>query len=96
MFPVGDADASRADVKVAVLVVAALGGGGVEIELDIHCIGGEKIVVVIGVRLDVEVLKSLAPLLGVLAEVDESGKCLVETEELVEYGWMWLALAVQG
>ena len=34
--------------------------------------------------------------LDVLAEVDESGKCLVETEELVEYGWMWLALAVQG
>ena len=63
MFPVRDADASRADVKVAMLVVAALGGGR---EFDIHCVGGEKIVVVISVRLDVEVLKSLAPLLGAL------------------------------
>ena len=34
--------------------------------VDIHCIGREKIVVVISVRLDVEVLKSLAPLLGAL------------------------------
>ena len=66
MFPVRDADASRADVKVAMLVVAALGGGRVEVEFDTHCIGGEKIVVVISVRLDVEVLKSLAPLLGAL------------------------------
>ena len=56
MFPVRDADASRADVKVAMLVVAALGGGRVEVEFDIHGIGGEKIVVVISVRLDVEVL----------------------------------------
>ena len=66
MFPVRDADASRADVKVAMLVVAALGGGSVEVEFDIDCIGGEKIVVMISVRLDVEVLKSLAPLLGAL------------------------------
>ena len=34
--------------------------------------------------------------LDVLAEVDESGKCLVETEELVECDCMRLALAVQG
>ena len=66
MFPVRDANACRADVKVAVLVVAALWGSGVEIQFDINCIGGEKIVVVVRVRLDVEVLKSLAPLLGSL------------------------------
>ena len=34
--------------------------------------------------------------LDVLAEVDESGECLVETEELLECSCMWLALAVQG
>ena len=34
--------------------------------------------------------------LDVLAEVDESRECLVETEELVECGCMRLALAVQG
>ena len=66
MFPVRDADASGADVEVAMLVVASLGGGSVEVEFDIDCVGGEKIVVMIGVRLDVEVLKSLAPLLGAL------------------------------
>ena len=66
MFPVRDANASRADVKVAMLGVAALWGGGVEVEFDIHCIGRKKIVVVVSVRLDVEVLKSLAPLLGAL------------------------------
>ena len=66
MFPVRDADASRANVKVAVLVVAALWDGGVEVEFDIYCIGGEKVVIVVGVRLNVEVLKSLAPLLGSL------------------------------
>ena len=66
MFPVQDADASRTDVKVATLVVAVLGGGSVEVEFDIDCVGGEKIAVMISVRLDVEVLKSLAPLLGAL------------------------------
>ena len=34
--------------------------------------------------------------LDVLAEVDESGECLVETEELLECGCKRLALAVQG
>ena len=66
MFPVWDADASGADIKMAVLAVAALWGGGVEVEFDIHCIGRKKIVVVVSVRLDVEVLKSLTPLLGTL------------------------------
>ena len=47
MFPVRDADASGADVKVAMLVVASLGGGSVEVEFDIDCVGGEKIVVMI-------------------------------------------------
>ena len=66
MFPVWDADASGADVEMAVLVVAALRGGGVEVEFDIHCIGRKKVVVVVSVRLYVEVLKSLTPLLGTL------------------------------
>ena len=66
VFPVWDADASRADVEMAVLVVAALWGGWVEVEFDIHCIGREKVVVVVSVRLDVEVLKSLTPLLATL------------------------------
>ena len=66
MFPVRDADASGADVKVAMLVVASLGGGSVEVEFDIDCVGGEKSAVMISVRLDVEVLKSLAPWLGAL------------------------------
>ena len=39
MFPVWDANASGADVKVAVLVIAALWGGGVEVELDVDGIG---------------------------------------------------------
>ena len=34
--------------------------------------------------------------LDVLAEMDESGECFVETEELVECSCMRLALAVQG
>ena len=66
VFPVWDADASGADVEMAVLVVAALWGGGVEVEFDIHCIGRKKVVVVVSVRLYVEVLKSLTPLLGTL------------------------------
>ena len=66
MFPVWDADASGADIEMAMLVVAALWGGGVEVEFDIHCIGRKKVVVVVSVRLYVEVLKSLTPLLGTL------------------------------
>ena len=66
MFSVWDADASGANIKMAVLVVASLWGGGVEVEFDIHCIGREKVVVVVSVRLDAEVLKSLTPLLGTL------------------------------
>ena len=56
MFPVWDADASRADIEVAMLVIAAVRCGGVEVEFDIHCIGGKEVVVVIGVRLYVEML----------------------------------------
>ena len=81
MFSVWDADASRANINVAVLMVASLWGRGVEVEFDIHCIGREKVVIVVSVRLDSEVLKSLTPLLGTLGrgrvakkkcEVDEA------------------------
>ena len=50
MFPVWDANASRADIEMAMLVVAAVWCGGVEVEFDIHCIGREKVVVVVSVR----------------------------------------------
>ena len=63
MFPVWDANASRADIEMAMLVVAAVWCGGVEVEFDTHGIGRKKVVVVIGVGLYVEVLKSLTPLL---------------------------------
>ena len=43
MFSVWDANASRANVKVVVLMVASLWGRGVEVEFDIHCIGREKV-----------------------------------------------------
>ena len=66
VFPVWDANASRADIEMAMLVVAAVWCGGVEVEFDIYCIGREKVVVVVSVRLYVEVLKSLTPLLGAL------------------------------
>ena len=81
MFSVWDADASGANIKVAMLVVASLWGRGVEVEFDIHCIGRKEVVVVVSVRLDAEVLKSLTPLLGALGrgrvakkkcEVDEA------------------------
>ena len=63
MFSVRDADAGGADIEMAVLVVATVRCSGVEIEFDIHSVGREKIVVVVGVGLYVEVLESLTPLL---------------------------------
>ena len=123
MFSVWDADASGANVKVAVLMVASLWGGGIEVEFDIHCIGREKVVIVVSLGLDAEVLKSLTPLLGtlsrgrvakeksevdethskeglgtlnILAVMDESGKGLVQTKELVELGVVRLVLTGQG
>ena len=123
MVSVWDADASGANVKVAVLMVASLWGGGIEVEFDIHCIGREKVVIVVSLGLDAEVLKSLTPLLGtlsrgrvakekcevdethskeglgalnILAVMDESGKGLVQTKELVELVVVRLVLAGQG
>ena len=49
MFTVGDADSCGANVEVAVLVVAALGLVGIEVELDVDGIGGEEVVVAVGV-----------------------------------------------
>ena len=63
MFSVWDANASRADIQMPILVVAAVWCGGVEVEFDINSVGRKKTVVVIGVWLYVEVLKSLTPLL---------------------------------
>ena len=39
MLSAGDADAGGTDVKVAVLVVAALRGGWIEVEFDVNRIG---------------------------------------------------------
>ena len=63
VFPMWDANASGADIEMAMLVIAAVRCGGVEVEFDIHSVGRKKIAVVIGVWLYVEVLKSLTPLL---------------------------------
>ena len=81
MFPVWDANAGRTDIEMAMLVVAAVRCGGVEVELDINCVGRKKVVVMVSVGLYVEMLKSLTPLLGALGggrvakqkcEVDEA------------------------
>ena len=66
MFPVGDADAGGADIEVAMLMVTALRWEGVEIELDVNRVGGEKVVIMVCVGKHMEVLQSLAPLLGAL------------------------------
>ena len=63
MFPVWDANASRADIEMAMLMAAAVWCVGVEVEFDIHGVGRKKVVVVISEGLYVEVLKSLTPLL---------------------------------
>ena len=49
MFAVGDADSCGANVEVAVLMVAALGLVGIEVELDVDGIRREEVVVVVGV-----------------------------------------------
>ena len=58
-----DANASGADIEMAMLVVTAVWCGGVEVQFDINSIGRKKIVVVIGMWLYLEVLKPLTPLL---------------------------------
>ena len=49
MLSVGDANSGGARVEVAMLVVAALGWVRVEVELDVNRIGGEEVVVMVGV-----------------------------------------------
>ena len=49
MLAVGDADSCGANVEVAMLMVAALGLVGIEVELDVDGIRREEIVVVVGV-----------------------------------------------
>ena len=50
MLSVGNANSCGAHIKVAMLVVASLRLNGVEMEFDVNGIGGEEVVVVVGVR----------------------------------------------
>ena len=63
VLSVGNANSCRANVEVAVLVVATVRFEDVELELNVHRVGGDKVVVVVSVRQDVELAESLAPLL---------------------------------
>ena len=53
MFPVGDANAGGANVKMARLMVASLWCSWVEVKFDVDCIGGEEVMVVVCVWLKV-------------------------------------------
>ena len=59
----GDANGCRADVEMAMLVVAAMWWNGVEVEFDVNGILGQKIVVVIGMGKNTELAEPIAPLL---------------------------------
>ena len=48
---------------MAMLVVTALGGNGVEMEFDVDGILGKKVVVVVGIGKDVELSETVSPLL---------------------------------
>ena len=48
---------------MAMLVVTALGGNGVEVEFDVDGILGKKVVVVVGIGKDVELSETVSPLL---------------------------------
>ena len=50
MLSVRVANSCRAHIKVAMLVVATLRFYGVELEFDVNGIGGEEVVVMVGVR----------------------------------------------
>ena len=49
MFAVGNANGCGANIEVAMLMVAALGLVGIEVELDVNGIWGEEVVVMVGV-----------------------------------------------
>ena len=63
MLAVGDANSCGANIEVAMLMVAALGLVGIEVGLDVDGIGGEEVVVVVGVGQNVELAEAIAPLL---------------------------------
>ena len=63
MLSVRNADCCRADIEVAMLVVATVRFQDVELEFNVNRIGGEEVVVMVSVRQDVELTETFAPLL---------------------------------
>ena len=63
VFAVGNTDGCGANIEVAMLVVAALGLVGIEVELDVNGIWGKEVVVVVCVGQNVKLTETVAPLL---------------------------------
>ena len=63
VFSVWNANGCGADIEVAMLVATTMWWSGVEVEVDLNGVLGEKVVVVVGMWKDVELAEAVAPLL---------------------------------